>query len=127
MSLETKCFGSLGEHFARGYLQRTGFIIKYAPFRCRAGEIDIVATEGDTLVFIEVKSRRTSQFGHPVEAVNVQKQRRIIRVARHFLATVHHIAYRFCRFDVLGIMQGSSGSSPTVTHIRDAFRDQSPY
>jgi len=127
VGLEEKHFGNLGESFARGYLQREGFSIRFAPFRCRSGEIDIIATEGETLVFIEVKTRRSLQFGSPIEAVNEAKRRQILKVARFFIAQIQSVPFRFCRFDVLGIVQGPSGTEPVVTHIRDAFRDESRF
>ncbi len=124
MGLDEKHFGNLGESFARGYLQREGFNIHFAPFRCRSGEIDIIASEGETLVFIEVKTRRSLHFGSPIEAVNDAKQRQILKVARFFIARIQSVSFRFCRFDVLGIVQGPAGTEPVVTHIRDAFRDE---
>ncbi|MBN1296489.1 YraN family protein, partial [bacterium] len=71
-----KEFGRVGESLARGYLRQLGIEIIHAPFSCRCGEIDIIAREGRTLAFIEVKARRNSTCGAPVEAVSWAKQQR---------------------------------------------------
>jgi len=117
-----KRYGDLGEGLARGYLRRGGMHILHAPFRCRAGEIDIIARDGDTLAFIEVKSRRNPACGPPVLAVTPAKQRRIARVARIFLAYCNRTDFQYCRFDVMGISTDKNTGESTVEYIKDAFR-----
>ena len=123
MSKETKSIGRLGESYSRGYLTRIGYTLLHTPFRCKFGEIDIIARENDILVFIEVKTRRSLKQGSGLEAITYQKQQRIIRTARFFLAKfAPKIAYRFCRFDVIEIRQDLNASNPEIIHIKDAFR-----
>lgn len=125
MSQAGKHFGSLGEHFAKGYFTRLGYKILKAPFRCRMGEIDLIGMDEDTVVFIEVKTRRSKRYGSPLEAIDRNKQRQIIKTARYYLCFIHRRPYRFCRFDVLGIVQGPQGTEPEVIHLKNAFQDDS--
>ena len=106
--------GSLSERAAGQFLQQKGYRIIQYNYRCRVGEIDIIAEDGDTLVFCEVKYRRTEKYGTPLEAVGYVKQRTIARCAQYFLLE-HHVTERKCRFDVVGI------SPEKITHIENAF------
>lgn len=108
----------LGERKACEHLQSLGFRVVERNFENRLGELDVVAYEGDTLVFCEVKTRRTTSFGRPYEAVTVAKQRRIRRLAESYLA-LRKPTYREIRFDVLSVML--SGARAEVSHIRNAF------
>jgi putative endonuclease len=125
MSGDKKAFGGLGEGLARGFLTRSGYEIICSPFRCKIGEIDIIARHREILVFVEVKTRRSSRFGSSIEATTPVKQKQIIKVARFYLKNVNRIQFKFCRFDVIAIDQGQSGSAPDIRHIQDAFRDNS--
>ena len=87
-------------------------------FRCRAGEIDLIALDGSTLVFVEVRSRRGDLVGTPFESVDPRKQARVTRVARHFLAA-RGFADRDVRFDVVGIR--FDRQPPALEHLRGAF------
>jgi len=119
---DKKSLGNLGEGFAKGYLTRQGYRIVHAPFRCKIGEIDIIALDNDILVFLEVKTRRSNRFGSPLESVTPKKQRQIIKVAQFFLAYTRKPAFKLCRFDVLGIVQEPGHSEPKIIHAKDAFR-----
>ena len=110
--------GKAGEDYACFELERQGYEI-LARFRTRLGEIDIVAREGDTLVFIEVKARRTTRFGEPVEAVDWRKRQTIARLAAEYVLR-HSIGNASCRFDVVSIVFGD-GLRPRVAIVRDAF------
>lgn len=79
--------GKFGEDFACAYLQRQGYKILYRNFRCRIGEIDIIAVKNNVLSFIEVKTRRqaNSKYGLPREAVNIAKQKKIYRCAELYM------------------------------------------
>ena len=103
------------ERAAGYYLERLGYEILEYNYRCRAGEIDLVAKDGEYLVFCEVKYREDDRSGAPAEAVDGRKQKTIFRCAMHYLAQ-RRVGDVPCRFDVIGI-EGSK-----VTHIRDAFR-----
>jgi putative endonuclease len=89
-------------------------------FRCRSGEIDIVADDRGTVVFVEVKERRGDSHGTAVEAVTPTKRRRIVRAARVYAAT-HGLSESALRFDVLAIDWGPEG--PRVRHDAGAFGD----
>jgi len=111
--------GSRGEELAAAFLQRIGFSIVERNFRCKGGEIDIVAKDGNTLVFIEVKSRKTVSYGVPQLAVTPFKQRQISKAALTWLARNHkHDAP--ARFDVIAILL-SGYYQHKIEHIRNAF------
>lgn len=94
--------GRQGEDVACAELRRRGYAILDRRYRSRYGEIDIVARDGPTYVFIEVKSRLSAAFGTPAEAVTAQKQRRVALMAVDFL-TRHALYDRPCRFDVVAV------------------------
>ena len=111
--------GKLGEELAAEALQRMGYAILACRYRTRYGEIDIVAQDGDTLVFVEVKARRTDRFGTAAESVSRSKQRRIAAMALDYLNRINRPDAP-CRFDVVAI-DGLGTSQATVNVIRDAF------
>ena len=80
--------GQLGEDAAVKYLLKKGFKIAERNYRTPTGEVDIVAMDGETLVFIEVKARKGEQFGSPAQSVNIQKQKRIIKAALYYLTAL---------------------------------------
>ncbi len=114
--------GAMGEALAAEYLESRGFVVLERNFRCRAGEIDIVGLDGDTIVFVEVKTRRSGQFGVASEQVTAAKRRRIVRIARAFAAS-RNLAARQLRFDVVAIDLGPDGV-PNVQLIRSAFDER---
>ena len=111
-SQSTRKLGLYGEDLACKYLQAKGYVIMERNFRCRRfGEIDIVASKAGVLSFIEVKTRRSSRYGKPVEAVTLAKQRKIYRVAQYYLQ-MRGLASRIpvLSFDVVEIIiEGSAG------------------
>jgi putative endonuclease len=111
--------GSRGERIAVAYLTDAGLRVLDRNWRCREGELDIVAREGDALVFCEVKTRRGIGFGHPVEAVTRVKQQRLRVLAQRWLAA-HDEHAPDLRFDVVGILVRPSQPA-LVTHLRAAF------
>jgi putative endonuclease len=115
-----QALGRLGEAAAENALREAGLQILERRFRVRIGEIDLIASLGRLLVFVEVKTRTGHTYGTPAEAVTVTKQRRIARVAEVYLARKgwHD---RPCRFDVVDVLRESSGAL-IVRHIPDAFR-----
>ncbi|HMU54932.1 MAG TPA: YraN family protein [Nitrospira sp.] len=115
-----RLFGQEGEAAAEDFLIRKGYRIIARNFRSSLGELDLVAEDGPTLVFVEVKARRTEEFGGAVHAVHEQKQQKLIRLAAQFLAR-HHWSRRSCRFDVV-LLQQRTGSGPArIEHICNAF------
>ena len=110
--------GDAGEELACAHLRARGLTVVARNFRCRSGEIDVVAEDGATLVFVEVKERRGDAHGSAVEAVTAEKRRRIVRAARVYAAT-HGLSDSPIRFDVLAIDWGAEG--PRVRHDAGAF------
>ena len=108
--------GAVYERKAGEYLRRQGYTILQYNDRCRAGEIDIVARDGEIIVFCEVKYRGTVCRGGALEAVTPGKQRTLSRCALFYLAE-HRLTDAPCRFDVAGI----EGEAGRVIHVKDAF------
>jgi len=110
--------GAAAEALAARFLQERGVRIVERNYRCRGGEIDIIARDGQTTVFIEVKAREGKDFGEPVEAVTPWKRRRISRIALEYLAR-HHLDESPCRFDVVSICLDRDRT--VVSIIQNAF------
>jgi len=110
--------GPRGEAIARRYLRRRGYLILARNFRAAGAEIDIVALDGETLVFVEVKAREGIEAGTPREAVDDNKQEQIRRAAASYVAMRHAQAVTN-RFDVVAIT--GSGRNRTIELIKDAF------
>ena len=107
-----------GDHFegaARSFLEQQGLRLIQANFLCRLGELDLVMRDRDTVVFVEVRYRRSSAFGGAVGSITLAKQRRLVRAAQVWLRCHPADARRPCRFDVLAF-EGES-----VEWIRSAF------
>jgi putative endonuclease len=111
-------FGKFGEDFACRELERRGYVILERRYRRRGGEIDIIARDGQTTVFVEVKSREGHEFGEAGEAVTAIKRRRLTAVALDFLAR-EGLTERACRFDVVSIHM--ENELPVVEIYRNAF------
>jgi putative endonuclease len=113
--------GAQAEDLAVAFLAAAGFQILVRNWRRPEGELDVVALDGDTCVFVEVRSRTGEEFGHPLEAVTARKRAQVIRAARLFLDSETVAAAGF-RFDVVGVLFPEDGDTPICTHIADAFR-----
>jgi putative endonuclease len=111
--------GVSGEEAAVRYLEKKRFKIVTRGFRFHRGEIDVIAYDKDTLVFIEVKTRRNLEGGLPEEAVTPAKQAQIRKIAEAYLA-MNRIGDVPCRFDVMSLLN-EPGRGFAVRHIRDAF------
>jgi putative endonuclease len=111
-------FGKLGEDLACGELERRGYVILARRYRTRFGEIDIVARDGGTTVFVEVKARAGDEFGGAAAAVTAAKQRRVTYMAIDYLSR-HRLHDRPCRFDVVTIDVVEGG--PRVEVFPHAF------
>jgi putative endonuclease len=118
MTIARQQLGILGEELAIGELERRGYAVLARRYRTRCGEIDIVADDGGTLVFVEVKARADAEFGTAAEAVTPWKQRRLARMARDYL-TRERIVDRRCRFDVVAIT--FDRIPPSLELFRNAF------
>jgi putative endonuclease len=118
--------GARGEALACRYLKRNGYKVLFRNFRGRSGgEIDIVCRDHDTLVFVEVKTRGSEDFGRPVEAVDQQKRRRISRGALTWLRMLDNPDILF-RFDVVEVLIAGD-TKPRVELIKNAFSLSKPY
>ncbi len=104
--MNKRAVGTAYEKMAGEYLKSQGYTILEYNFRCYIGEIDIVAKEGEYLVFVEVKYRSNRYQGTPLEAVDIRKQRKISKVAAYYCLKYGYGESMPCRFDVVGI-QGS--------------------
>ena len=111
--------GDQGESIAADYLTDAGLRVLDRNWRCREGELDIVARDDGALVFCEVKTRRGIGYGHPAESVTPAKQRRIRLLAQRWLAAHDEHAPEI-RFDVVGVLVLPAGP-PNVTHLMAAF------
>ncbi|QXG76898.1 YraN family protein [Modestobacter sp. L9-4] len=111
--------GAYGERVAARVLTDAGLTVLDRNWRCRDGELDLVARDGDALVFCEVKTRTGSGFGSPAEAVTAAKRRRLRVLASAWLSAHDHHAPDL-RFDVVGVQVPAVGR-PQVTHLRNAF------
>jgi putative endonuclease len=114
----TSGLGARGEALAVEYLRARGCRILAVDHRNSLGELDVVALEGDTVVFVEVKTRRSTEHGEPVDAVTPDKQRRLGRAALAFLKRRGWLDRR-CRFDVIAIVWADD--APRLTHYPHAF------
>ena len=112
--------GREGENLAEEFLTVRGYEIIQRNYRLSFGEIDIIARDGNTVCFIEVKSRETDQYGHPYEAVTPSKQRTIRRAAQVYLMEHEDMNKYFIRFDVIGITYDEEGR-PVIDLLKDAF------
>jgi putative endonuclease len=111
--------GILGEELAADALRTRGYAILATRYRTRYGEIDIVASDQNTLVFVEVKARQDSRYGTAAESVTPWKQRKIIAMARDYLRRLNRDDIP-CRFDVVAI-DGLGTDHQTINIITDAF------
>ncbi len=107
--------GAAAEARAARYLVRHGYELVERNYRCRTGELDIIAREGDVLAFVEVRSRASARYGHALAAISPAKQRQVARVAAFYLAFRRPQLAR-CRFDVVAL------TGDEILLVRDAWR-----
>lgn len=108
MTSTAKKFGDAGEDAAADFLRANGFTVIARNFRAPGGEIDIIADDGATLVFVEVKARSGKKFGRPCEAVDFRKRQKIIAAANYWLMR-ENIFEKHCRFDVIEVYKTDDG------------------
>lgn len=111
--------GKRGEDVAAEYLAGIGLVVLSRNWRCRGGEVDVVATDGQRLIVCEVKTRSGTGYGEPAEGVTAAKAARIRRVAAAWLRT-HRVGWCEIRFDVLAVLC-PPGGPVTVEHLQGAF------
>lgn len=118
-----RTLGERGEAVAAKYLKRLGYKIVARGERGRLGEIDLVAVDGRTVVFIEVKTRQSQDAGHPADAVDADKQRRLTRLAMAFLKR-HGLLEYPVRFDIMAVTWPANRRRPTIEQFCGAFEAQ---
>lgn len=111
--------GREGESLAERFLRGRGYRILARNVRSPSGELDLVAEDGDILVFVEVKARQTDALGGVRYAVDLKKQARVVKQAAQYLAR-HRIRGRSCRFDVV-LLHASAGPDPAIELVQNAF------
>ena len=119
MSVPRQFLGKEAESAAERLLCQKGYRIVDRNVRVGRGELDIVAQVGETLIFVEVKARRTDRYGGVAHAVTAQKERQLIQLAARYLAR-HRLEHQLCRFDVL-LYDAGDPASPILEHIENAF------
>ncbi|NLZ44423.1 MAG: YraN family protein [Clostridia bacterium] len=118
--MERKELGDFGEALAGQILEQKGYVILDRNFRTRYGEVDLVAEDGEVLVFVEVKARRSLNYGSGAEAVTRMKQQRLIRAALNYM---HRRGWqnRPCRFDLLELSMDPEGKLLSYELLQNAF------
>jgi putative endonuclease len=115
--------GERAEAYVGRYLERQGLALVATNYRCRRGELDLVARDGELLVFVEVRLRNHQRFASGAESVDLRKQRRLIATAQHFLQARFGNSPPACRFDVAAVtINRGSGGGYHVEWLKDAFR-----
>jgi len=114
-----RLFGNRGERVAARFLKKLGYQILARQARSKVGELDLIARDGETIVFVEVKTRASHATGHPSEAVGYQKQKQLTRAALFWLKQRNLLGHR-CRFDVIAITW-QDGEKPVIEHFIHAF------
>lgn len=113
--------GRLCENEAENYVKNCGMEIIDRNYRCREGEIDIIAKENEYTVFVEVKARKSNIFGEPCEAVNITKRRRLTFAAQMYMAQYGECAARFDIAEVFYAIDKENVTVRTINYIRNAF------
>ena len=118
--IDRSAIGARVERAAAAFLQQHGLTAIAANARYRGGELDLVMRDGATLVFVEVRHRRSDGHGGGAASVDAGKRRRLVRAAQHFLLDHPQFAERPCRFDVVDA--SGDPDAPRLNWLRDAFR-----
>ncbi|MFE5319619.1 YraN family protein [Paenibacillus sp. NPDC056579] len=119
--ISRKQLGALGEQYAFEYLRQQGYRVIQRNWRCRTGEIDLIAWDGPLLVFVEVRTRTggSGQFGSPQESVDYRKQLQVMETAQVYAHT-HQLQHQM-RFDVVSVITDKEGNQQSLDHIMNAF------
>jgi putative endonuclease len=118
MSRDRQDLGQLGEKLACDFLRKQGYKIIDQNYRTRGGEIDVIAKEGEMVVFVEVKTRISAEFGYPEEAIDARKQHKLAMTAEAYLAA-HQLYEADYRIDAIGIEMERGGQLKNLRHEKD--------
>lgn len=119
--IKPKDIGKKGEKYAVRFLRKKGYQIKERNYRFGKCEIDIIAQDGNTIVFVEVKSRTSDEYGTPQEAVDKRKQQQITKVAFNYIQSLSNTQLNG-RFDVIAVLFNRKSRSPQIEHLENAFQ-----
>ncbi|MTI79885.1 MAG: YraN family protein [Firmicutes bacterium] len=120
MTFFRQATGQMGEDAAAKKIKQMGMRIKCRNYRCLLGEIDIIAEDKDTLVFVEVRSRRTKGYGLPQETIGYKKMEKVRKVAQQYMLAKKLLDVN-CRFDVAAVIVDDQGKPKQIDYIKDAF------
>jgi putative endonuclease len=115
---------STGEHYERraaGLLEKAGLVVLERNFRCKTGEIDIICSDGPSLVFVEVRYRQNPRFASAAASVTRAKQRKLIRTAQFYLQRRGWLNHRPCRFDVVAFSSARDQRADGIQWLKSAF------
>ncbi len=115
-----KWFGNRSEKAAANYLLGLGYRILFRNYTCKMGELDLIARDGNTIVFVEVRSTGSKEALRAAQSVNYTKQRQLTKVALYFLKR-HKLLDQSARFDVLTVHWEEGKKDPQITHYPNAF------
>jgi len=113
---QNSALGAYGERVAARHLVESGLVVLDRNWRCDAGEIDLVLRDDDVLVFCEVKTRTSTAYGHPLEAVDAAKTERLVRLAERWIGE-HDVVAPQVRFDVVAVLRSRRGAAD-VEHVK---------
>jgi len=119
MKTEKRREGDYGEELACRYLTKKNYHIIERNYSCKTGEVDIIASDGDLIAFIEVKTRHRTDYGYPCEAVDRKKQLRLVKTAQFYLKTHTWYAGLQPRMDIIEILL--KGDDVFIRHLENAF------
>lgn len=120
--MNKKIVGDLGEKIATNFMLKSGYKIIDKNFKCKIGEIDIIALDKNNIVFVEVKTRTSTKYGIPSDAVNLFKQNKIINVAKFYLSLNNKFINLSARFDVIEVfLNPYTYELNKINHIVNAF------
>ncbi len=118
--MDKRQIGQAIEHHACAYLRQHGLILQQANYYCKYGEIDLIMTDQDALVFIEVRYRNNANYGDGAASISASKQSKIIKSATHYLVSIDKYDKIHCRFDVIDV--SGTADHYQIDWIRDAFQ-----
>ncbi|MFO8102248.1 MAG: YraN family protein [Dehalococcoidia bacterium] len=122
MFKDRKTTGAVGEKQAEKFLKKQGYKIIETNYRCKLGEIDIVARDKDTIVFAEVRTKHNLEYGTPEESVNSAKQAKLIKLAEYYMQQ-HQGTAQFWRIDVVAVEMGERDKISRIEIIKNAVAD----
>ena len=113
--------GHYAEGIAKQFLEKEGLHCITSNYTCRVGEIDLIGKHQQSIVFIEVRYRKTSHYGSPLESVTLQKQKKIIKAASYYLKQNKHLSNHPCRFDVVSMTPNPQKKIPDIEWVQRCF------